>query len=85
MKQRRIYAYDEWDFEDGNRDTILKYNDHQINCDESESEEDETPSPEYQCDLCDYISGWPDNVAFHYKEEHKIQMNWKENESRLRK
>ena len=58
-----------------------KLNEHQ----ENESESDEEESPLYQCDLCPYNSGWPDNSAFHYEEVHGIHMNWKEAEIKLKK
>ena len=83
LKQRKVYVCDECDFEGYTRETISnhKYEEHERN--ESESEEEE--STIYQCDLCEYNSGWPDNVAFHYREIHKTYMNWEEAESRLKK
>ena len=63
----------------GTRLTIIN---HKHENTESKSEEEE--STIYQCDLCQYNSGWPDNVAFHYREIHKIYMNWEEAESKLK-
>ena len=78
LKERRYYLCDKCEFDSEIRETLLEHqhNEHRTDCDdESESEEEE--SPVYQCDLCDYNSGWPDSVAFHYREVHGIQMNWK--------
>ena len=84
LKQKRFYECDECDFESYTRDDVInhKYQAHRDDENESESEEDESPT--FQCDLCEYNSGWPDSVAFHYREDHKIQMNWEEAEQRLK-
>ena len=60
LKQIRHYSCEECHFDSEIREQLLKhkYNEHQEN--ESESEEEE--STFYQCDLCPYKSGWPDNV-----------------------
>ena len=84
LKQKRIYACDECDFESYNRDNVKKHKYQAHRDDESESESEEDESPTFQCDLCEYNSGWPDSVAFHYREDHKIQMNWEEAEQRLK-
>jgi hypothetical protein len=77
---------EECDFEANNKHNILnhKYNEHQVDS-ENDSDAEEDESPNYQCDLCAYNSGWPDNVAFHYREIHNIQMNSKEAELRLKR
>ena len=84
LRQKRIYSCDECDFDAYIRENIVnhKNQEHEIEENESDSEEDERPN--YQCDLCDYNSSWPDSVAFHYREDHKIQMNWEEAELRLK-
>ena len=57
---------------------------HSTDCDiERESESEERIV--YRCDLCGYESSYPDNVAFHYTEDHAIKINWMEAEKKCKR
>ena len=89
MKHNRVFACDECDFETGEKDNLVSHrkNDHENNF-ENESEtadSDDDYGPTYRCDLCTYNAMYPDNVALHYVEIHKIKMSWQEAETNCKR
>ena len=88
LKLTKIYACDNCNFETTEKCDLLihRKNAHADQFEnESESDDDYSSRPTYQCDLCTYNSTYPDNVAFHYGEKHKIKMSWEEAERNLKR
>ena len=87
LKLTRTYCCDSCDFDTSEKCNLLihRKNDH-ANESESEDSEDEFLSrPIYQCDRCAYNCTYPDNVAFHYGENHNIKMKWEQAEAYLKR
>ena len=66
--------------------TIHRQNSHENESEIEDSDDDDyIPSPTYHCNLCSYSAMYPDNVAFHYGEIHRIKISWEEAEKNCKR
>ena len=84
IKQNNLFVCENCDFKTQEKNDLLihKQNMHEnLFLNESEIEDsDDDICPTYKCDLCGFTAMYPDNVAFHYRENHGIKMTWEEAE-----
>ena len=86
MKQTKTFECDECEYKTESREKLEKhqFNEHHSDF-ENKSESDDSKITWYHCDICNYDSWYPDNVAFHYREAHNIQMSWEEAEIKCKR
>ena len=87
LKQTKTYACSQCDFEVDDKldlNSHVKSN-HEKNYD-SESESDDEIEQIYFCesDGCNFKASWSDSLVLHYSENHNINTNWEQIESRFK-